>query len=77
MLPALPSQKELPQIGFVLQNKHIPHRVVYFLSLTGASIPTEMREVKSEFLCFTVQRGKKALKEKTTNSEVEVRIAVK
>lgn len=44
MLPALPSQKELPQIGFVLQNKHIPHRVVYFLSLTGASIPTEMRD---------------------------------
>lgn len=44
MLPALPSQKELPQTGFVLQNKHIPHCVVYFLSLTGARIPTEMRD---------------------------------
>lgn len=28
----------------LLQNKHIPHCVVYFLCPTGASIPTEMRD---------------------------------
>jgi len=29
---------------FALQNKHIPHCVVYFLSPTGASISTEIRD---------------------------------